>query len=186
MRRSLLFGIIAIIALVSLVAAEAATGIARNFVGGLIYDRSDSRGADPCEDAPLAMSASEARRWEEENDELTRAEAYVSQPNAASGRVAFVLDESSARAAGISDETLELLKEMLAFQDALLEESRRSGVMDITLLDVDVADYPKVKAFHDRTTAYHDSRRGTRGVSRQDDAGDSSVPQCEPGMSSSG
>ena len=185
MRRSLSFGIIAIIALGSLVAAEAATGIARNFVGGLIYDRSDSRGADPCEDAPLAMSASEARRWEEESAELTRAEAYASQSNA-NGRVTFVLDESSARAAGISDETLELLKEILAFQDALLEESRRSGVMDITLLDVDVADYPKVKAFHDRTTSYHDSRRGTRGVSRQDAAGDSSVPQCEPGMSSSG
>ena len=179
MRRALLFGIIAIIALGSLVAAEAATGIARNFVGGLIYDGSDSRGADPCEDMPLAMSASDARRWEEENDELTRAQAYVSQPNA-SGRVAFVLDESSARAAGISDETLELLKEILAFQDALLEESLRSGVMDITLLDVDVADYPKVEAFYDRTNAYHDSRRGTRGVSRQSDAGDSSVPQCAP------
>ena len=170
MPRSLLFGIIAIIALGSLVAAEAATGIARNFVGGLIYDGSDSRGSDPCEDAPLAMSASEARRWEEENDELTRAEAYVSQSNA-NGRVTFVLDESSARAAGISDETLELLKEMLAFQDALLEEG---------MFVVDVADYPKVEAFFDRTNAYHDSRRGTRGVSRQAGAGDSSVPQCAP------
>ena len=76
-----------------------------------------------------------------------------------------------------------LLKEILAFQNALLAESHRSGIMDITVLDVDVNDYPKVKAFMDRTNAYHDSRERSRGSSggvsgqgRSDDE-DLSIPE---------
>ena len=120
------------------------------------------------------------RSWEDESAELTRAEAYVSQ-SSAGGHVTFVLNDGPARAAGISDETLALLKETVAFQNALLAESRRSGVMDITLLDVDLNDYPKVKAFMDRTDAYHDSRERSRGssagVSGRSGDGDSSVPE---------
>ena len=159
MSRPLLFGLISAASVLTLlIIAEVRTRYAQDLIFG----------ADvPCEE----------RSWEEENEELTRAEAYVSMSDDG-GRITFVLDETSARAAGISDEALELLKETLAYQDALLEESRRSGVLDITLLDVDVEDYPKVKAFMDRTNAYHDSRERSRGASLQADAGVSSVPQC--------
>ena len=139
MRRSLSFGIIAIIALVSLVAAEAATGIARNFVDGLIYDRSDSRGADPCEDWPSVAE------WEELNRELSLVENHVG----GSIYTTLVLDEDSARAAGISDETLALLDELASFlhagikkldeKNAMMEDEEARRLLDDR--------YPKLKAF---------------------------------------
>lgn len=136
--------------------------------------------------APLTWTPSgvqadgEERSWEDESSELTRAEAYVSQ-SSAGGHVTFVLNDGPARAAGISDETLALLKETLAFRNALLAESTRSGVMDVTALDVDADDYPKVKAFMDRATAYHESRatagESSGGVSGQSGDDELSVPQ---------
>ena len=117
------------------------------------------------------------RSWEDESAELTRAEAYVSQ-SSAGGHVTFVLNDGPARAAGISDETLALLKETLAFRNALLAESRRSGVMDITALDTDMDDYPKVKAFYDRATAYHESR-ATAGEVQAEFPGKAAMTNCQ-------
>ena len=136
MRRSLPFGLIAAGVITAsvlglLVAAEVRTRYAQDLAEEDVFGP-----AFPCEEW---QSAAE---WEELNRELTLAEDYVG----GSLYTALLFDEDSARAAGISDETLALNDETLAFINAQIKDANMDDEDALRLLD---EEYPKLKAFFD-------------------------------------
>ena len=136
MRRSLLFGFIAagVIAasvLGLLIAVEVRGRYAQDTAEEVV-----SGPAIPCEEWRTAAE------WEELNRELALAEDHVG----GSLYSALLFDEDSARAAGISDETLALNDEMLAFINAQIKDANMEDEDALRLLD---DEYPKLKAFFD-------------------------------------
>ena len=98
--------------------------------------------------------------------ELRLIEQYVSQSDMG-GYWVQTLDEDAARTAGISAETVALMKEMLAYQNALMYQVFLTGIRDITQVDVDMDDYPLVKAYLDeaRSSGGRTSGGGASGAS---------------------
>ena len=131
MRRSILLGLIAASVLTLLVVAEVKTRYAQSLVEEFVFGV-----VIPCEDWPSVAE------WEDLNRELSLVENYVG----GSIYTTLVLDEDSARAAGISDETLALNDEMLAFINAQIKDANMEDEDALRLLD---DEYPKLKAFFD-------------------------------------
>ena len=118
-----------------------------------------------------------ALSWEELNAELAAVESHITESRVG-GYPTYTLHDMQARAGGISDETLRIAKEAVAFNNALTADALRAGTSNITHLDVDLTGYPKLKAYLDMEAAQNASQGGVSG--RNDDSGNNPPPGSHP------
>ena len=101
--------------------------------------------------------------WEKLNDEVMRMDEYV-ETHAFLGIFPYqIMDDAAATAAGISREGMALSREMVRFQRAMSFAALRSPLTRETIFDVDASRYPRVQAFMDGATAYHERRSERAG-----------------------
>lgn len=80
------------------------------------------------------------------NRELSLVESYVSYSDTG-GYPIQTFDAEAALEAGISRATVDLVAEMVAYQNEMASQAFRLGVTNITLVNVNLSDYPRVKAY---------------------------------------
>lgn len=97
--------------------------------------------------------------WENLSSELGQMDEHVAT-HAFLGIFPYqILDEDAATAAGISQEGMALSREMMQFQRAMAFAALRSPVTRESMFDMDMSRYPRVQAFMDGATAYHERNR---------------------------
>lgn len=121
---------------------------------------------------PQAVQGQEAAGWLALDSELQRMEPYVRVRSSGDFPVQ-TLDADAALTNGFSREALALAQEMLDLQNDMSRLLFRQGGADITQLDIDLRDYPKVKAFLDDVSAkpFTPSRGAVGGATGDPDGG---------------
>ena len=80
--------------------------------------------------------------------ELILIEAYITYSDSTDGEYSVEsLDADAALANGISQGTIELAKQMVDYNNDLARLVHSSGISDITQLDIDFSDYPKIEEY---------------------------------------
>lgn len=90
--------------------------------------------------------------WEELYRELQLTEGYISFAQIDPYPLQ-ALDETTALAHGISQEAVDLAKEMVALENELLCTVFYTGIADISKLGIDFGKYPKIQAYNRLATA---------------------------------
>ena len=102
--------------------------------------------------SPEAGWGQEDTRWADLYLELQLTEAYISFAKRDPYPIQ-VLDAKAALARGISQDAVDLAKEMVALENELLCTVFYTGIADISKLGIDFSQYPKIQAYHRLATA---------------------------------